>query len=71
MLRNNLDCAMKRDGCEMAVKNLMNNIIKATIIKSKYKGEDVLIKRLQSLLRLDFALTINKSEGSLEVFKST
>ena len=60
----------------------MNNVIEATIIKGKYKGEDVLIprismiltdlpfdfKRLQLPMRLAFAMTINKSQGqSLEV----
>lgn len=55
----------------------MNNVIKATIHKGKYKGEDVLIscipmiltdipidfKRLQFPVRLAFAMTIDKSQG--------
>ncbi|KAF7273885.1 hypothetical protein GWI33_013427 [Rhynchophorus ferrugineus] len=55
----------------------MNNVIEATIIKGKYKGEDVLIpgipmipmdlpldfKRLHFLVCLTFAMTINKSQS--------
>ncbi|XP_055918736.1 uncharacterized protein LOC129950842 [Eupeodes corollae] len=66
----------------LAVKKQLNNVIEATIIKSKYKGEDVLMlripliptdlpfdfKRLQFPARLAFAMTVNKSQGqSLEV----
>jgi ATP-dependent DNA helicase PIF1 len=68
------------NGTRLAVKKLMNNVIEATIIKGKYKGEDVLIPRipmtptdlpfdfkgLQFPVRLAFAMTINKSQ-SLEV----
>ncbi|CAG9840843.1 unnamed protein product [Diabrotica balteata] len=57
-------------------KKLLNNVIGATILKGKYKGEDVLIpcipmiptdipfefKRLQFPVRLDFAMTINRSQ---------
>ncbi|XP_076638318.1 ATP-dependent DNA helicase Pif1-like [Colletes latitarsis] len=61
----------------LAVKKLMNNVIEATILTGKYKGEDVSIpripiipidmpfdfKRLQFPVRLAFAMTINKSQG--------
>jgi ATP-dependent DNA helicase PIF1 len=53
---------------------MMNNIIEATILSGKFKGEDVLLpripmiptdmsfefKRLQLPVRLAFAMTINK-----------
>ncbi|KAF7270251.1 hypothetical protein GWI33_016772 [Rhynchophorus ferrugineus] len=58
---------------------MMNNVVEATIIKGKYKGDDILIpripmiptnsnlpfdfKRLQFPLRLAFAMTTNKSQG--------
>jgi ATP-dependent DNA helicase PIF1 len=65
------------NGTRLAVKKLMNNVIEATILKGKYKGEDVLIpripmipndmpfnfKQLQFPVRLAFAMSINKSQG--------
>lgn len=66
----------------LTVKNLMNNVIEATINKEKYKGGDILIpripmilmdlpfdfKHLQFPIHLAFALTVNKSqEQSLKV----
>jgi hypothetical protein len=56
---------------------MMDNIIEATILNVKFKGEDVLLpcipmiltdmslkfKRLQYPVRLTFAMTINKSQG--------
>jgi hypothetical protein len=59
------------------VKKLMGNVIHATILKGKFKGEEVLIpripmiptdmpfefKRIQFPIRLAFAMTINKSQG--------
>jgi ATP-dependent DNA helicase PIF1 len=60
----------------------MNNIIEATILNGKFKGEDVLLsripmiptvmhfefKRLQFPVRITFAVTINQTQGkSLQV----
>jgi ATP-dependent DNA helicase PIF1 len=56
---------------------MMNNIIEASILNGKFKGEDVLLpripmiptdmsfefKRLHFPLRLAFAMTINKAQG--------
>jgi ATP-dependent DNA helicase PIF1 len=57
---------------------MMNNIIEATILNVKFKGEDVLLpripmiptdvsfefKRLKFSVRLAFAITINKAQGN-------
>jgi ATP-dependent DNA helicase PIF1 len=56
---------------------MMNNIIEATILNGKFKGEHVLLpripmiptnmsfefKRLQFSVRIAFAMTINKTQG--------
>ena len=61
----------------LAVKKLLNNVVEATILKGKYKREDMLIsripmvptdvpfqfKRLQFLEGLAFAMAINKFQG--------
>jgi len=81
MLRN-LNHPKLCNGTRLSVKKLMNNVIQATIIKGKFKGEEVLIpripiiptdlpfqfKQIQFPVRLAFAMTINKWQGqSLKV----
>ncbi|KAF7270300.1 hypothetical protein GWI33_016728 [Rhynchophorus ferrugineus] len=74
IMRRNINEPRLCNGTRLAVRKMMNNIIEATILKGKYKGEDVLIlripmipsdlpvdlKRLQFPVRLAFAMTINK-----------
>ena len=82
MQLRNLDAPKLCNGTRVIVKQLMNNLIEATIITGQGKGENVFIpriplipsdcpipfKRLQFPLRICFAMTINKAQGqSLKV----
>ncbi|XP_063922978.1 uncharacterized protein LOC135137287 [Zophobas morio] len=77
LLLRNLNTPKLCNGTRLSVKKLMPNVIEATIINGKCKGEDVLIpripmvptdlpftfKRLQFPVRLAFAMTINIAQG--------
>ena len=82
MLRN-INQPKLCDGTRLLVKKIMTNIIEAKILTGPSNGEDILMpqipmiptdmsfqfKRLQSLIRLPFAITINKAQGqSLELY---
>jgi len=77
MLLRNLDPPKLCNGTRLAVKQMLRNIIEATILTGAYKGENVFIpripvkptelvvemKRLQFPIKISFAMTINKSQG--------
>jgi hypothetical protein len=65
------------NGTRLVIKKLMKNVVEATILNGKFRGENILLpripiiptdvpiqfKRLQFPIRLAFAMTINKSQG--------
>ncbi|GFU70857.1 ATP-dependent DNA helicase [Trichonephila clavipes] len=82
ILLRNINPPRLCNGTRLSVKKMMNNVIEATILTGKFKGEDVLLpripmiptdmpfefKRLQFPVRLAFTMTINKAQGqSLQV----
>ncbi|GFY26457.1 ATP-dependent DNA helicase PIF1 [Trichonephila clavipes] len=82
ILLRNINPPRLCNGTKLSVKKMMNNVIEATILTGKFKGEDVLLpripmiptdmpfefKHLQFPVRFAFAMTINKAQGqSLQV----
>ncbi|KIH47189.1 hypothetical protein ANCDUO_22754 [Ancylostoma duodenale] len=77
MLLRNIDPPKLCNGTRLCVKNLMPNVIEATLLTGKARGENVFIpripmiptdmpfdfNRLQFPVRLAFAITIKKAQG--------
>ncbi|XP_053945028.1 uncharacterized protein LOC128854731 [Anastrepha ludens] len=83
ILLRNLNTPKLCKGARLSVKKLMPNLIQATILTGKAKGEIVPIpripliptdmpfefKRLQFPVRLSFAMTVNKAQGqTLQIY---
>ncbi|XP_015185694.1 PREDICTED: ATP-dependent DNA helicase PIF1-like [Polistes dominula] len=77
ILLRNLNPLRLCNNTRLVIKKLMKNVIEATILTGKFRGENILIpripiiptdvpiqfKRIQFPIRLAFAMTINKSQG--------
>lgn len=77
ILLRNLNPPRLCNGTRLVIKKITGNILEATILTGKFKGEVVLLpripmipsestipfKRLQFPIRLAFAMSINKSQG--------
>ena len=77
MFLRNLDPPRLCNGARLVVQTVLTNVIKATILTGSFKGEDVFLprlpiipadtvfkfRRLQFVIRLSFAISINKAQG--------
>ncbi|XP_044591110.1 uncharacterized protein LOC123269434 [Cotesia glomerata] len=79
ILLRNLNPSRLCNGTRLVVEKLMNNVIEAIILNGKCRGESIFLpqisiiltdvpiqlKRIQFLIRLAFAITINKFQGQI------